>query len=107
MTRRRESPDHAHSERRGRLVDSDWGKCRDAAHAVVALYEQGVLRSPHLTIAREIEGDIFDLAEAQAKAAEQTSDPVQKQVHLAIGVFLAGAALEDALRHLSDAHGVA
>jgi hypothetical protein len=86
---------------------SDWSETLGAARAVLDLYDQGALRSPRLTIAREIEGDILDLAEAQARAAEQSTDPAHKQIHLAIGAFLAGAAIEDALRRLCDAHGAA
>jgi hypothetical protein len=78
------------------------GVCR----ALVELYDQGALKSPRLTIAREIEGDILNLAQAQAQAAELSKDPAQKQVQLGIAAFLAGATIEDALRRLCDAHGV-
>jgi hypothetical protein len=74
--------------------------------ALVELYNQGALKSPRLTIAREIEGDILNLAQTQTQAAELNKDPAQKQVQLGIAAFLAGAAIEDALRRLCDAHGV-
>jgi hypothetical protein len=60
-----------------------------------------------LTIAREIEGDILDIAQTQAEAAETSKDAAHKQVHLGIAAFLAGASLEDALRRLCDARGIA
>ena len=72
----------------------------------VALYAEGALKSPRLTIAREIEGDILDIAQAQAEAAEKSNDAAHKQVHLGIAAFLAGASLEDALRRLCDARGI-
>ncbi len=81
-------------------------KARAAARTVVALYDEGALKSPRLTIAGEIEGDILDLAEGQAQAAERNRDSSQKLIQLAIAAFLAGAALEDALRRLCEAHGV-
>ena len=54
-----------------------------------------------------IEGDIIDIAQGQAQAAETAKDANQKQLQLAIAVFLVGASLEDALRRLCDAHGIA
>lgn len=74
---------------------------------LVALYDQGALKSPRLTIAREIEGDILDIAQAQAQAAEVSKDSAQTQLQRGIAAFLAGAAIEDALRRLCDAHGLA
>lgn len=74
---------------------------------LVALYDQGALKSPRLTIAGEIEGDILNIAQVQAQAAELSKDQSQKQVHLAIAAFLSGAAIEDALCRLCDAHGIA
>src|ERR1043166_2730732 len=71
---------------------------------IFMLYETGGLESPRLRIAREMEGDVLDIAEAQAMAAEATTDPGRKQIRLAIAAFLAGAALEDALRRLCDRH---
>jgi hypothetical protein len=73
----------------------------------VALYEQGGFKSPRLAIAHEIEGNLLDIAQAQAQAGEANKDAGQKQIQLAVAAFLAGAALEDALRRLCDAHGVA
>ena len=74
-----------------------------ACRSVVTLYEQGGLRSPRLAIAHEIEGDILNIAEEQVKAAEKSTNAT---LQLAIAAFLAGAALEDALRRLCDAHGI-
>ena len=73
---------------------------------MVTLYEQGRLRNPRLAIAHEIEGDILDIAQKQVEASEKNADETQKQLQRAIAAFLAGAALEDALRRLCDAHGV-
>jgi hypothetical protein len=78
------------------------GVCR----TLITLHDQGALKNPRLTIAREIEGGFLDIAQAQAQAAELNKDPPQKQVQLGIAAFLAGGAIEDALRRLCDAHGV-
>ena len=77
-----------------------------AIRSVVTLYDQGGLRSPRLAIAHEIEGDILNIAQKQVEAAEKSTDEIHKQIQLAISAFLAGAALEDALRRLCDARGV-
>lgn len=77
-----------------------------ASRGVVRLFDEGGLTSPRLAIAHEIEGDLLNLAQSQTEAAERASDSTTKQVHLAIAAFLAGAALEDALRRLCDAHGI-
>ena len=76
-----------------------------ANRSLIALYEQGMLKSPRLSIAREIEGDILDIAQAQVQAAESNNNVEQKALQLAVAAFLAGAAIEDALRRLCDAHG--
>ena len=89
------------------LQSGDWMKVMAANSAVLALYDEGALRSPRLTIAREIEGDILDIAQAQAEAAETSRDATHRQVHLGIAAFLAGASLEDALRRLCEARGIA
>lgn len=89
------------------LKTTDWTGALAATRGVVTLYEQGALKSPRLAIAHQIEGDLLDIAQAQAEAAEKTKDSNQKQLHLAIASFLAGAALEDALRRLCDARGIA
>lgn len=86
------------------LKASDWIRALGASRAVLALYDQGALRSPRLAIAHEIEGELLDIAQNQVEAAERSKDPAQKQIHLAIATFLAGAALEDAMRRLCDAH---
>jgi hypothetical protein len=72
----------------------------------VTLFDQGALTSPRLAIAHEIEADILDIAQAQLQAAERNQVAGQKQMQLAIAAFLAGAALEDALRRLCAARGV-
>ena len=89
------------------LKAADWGRALAASRSVITLYDQGALQSPRLAIAHEIEGDILDIAQAQAAAAETSKDPTEKQVQLGIAAFLAGASLEDALRRLCDARGVA
>ena len=88
------------------LKSKDWFDAFAASRAVVALYDKGGLSSPRLAIAHEIEGDILDIAEKQIEAFEKTSDANHKQLQLGIAAFLAGAALEDALRRLCDAHGI-
>lgn len=76
-----------------------------ACRSVVTLYDEGGLRSPRLAIAHEIEGDILDIAQKQIEAVERNTDATHKQLQLGIAAFLAGAALEDALRRLCDFHG--
>ena len=88
------------------LKKNDWSGAAATSRGVVALFEQGGLKSPRLAIAHEIEGDLLDIAEEQAKAAETATDPSQKQLLLAIAAFLAGASLEDALRRICDAQGI-
>ena len=77
-----------------------------ACRSVATLYDEGELRSPRLAIAHEIEGDILDIAQKQVEASEKSADVTHKQLQLATAAFLAGAALEDALRRLCDAHSV-
>jgi hypothetical protein len=89
------------------LKSPDWMRALAFSRSVIALYDEGAVQSPRLVIAHEIEGDIIDIAQAQAQAAETSKDPTQKQVQLAIAAFLAGATLEDALRRLCDARGLA
>jgi hypothetical protein len=88
------------------LKDANWQIAVAASRGVIALYDEGALQSPRLAIAHEIEGDLLDIAQAQATAAEASKDSPQKQVHLGIAAFLAGASLEDALRRLCDARGI-
>ena len=86
-----------------RAVDSqDWARIVGVCKSVLVLYDQGALKSPRLTIAREIEADFLDIAQAQAQIAEQSKNDTKKQLHLGIAAFLAGASLEDALRRLCD-----
>ena len=74
--------------------------------SVVELYDEGWLVSPRLAIAHEIEGDILDIAQKQVEASEGNTDATHKQLQLGIAAFLAGAALEDALRRLCDDSGI-
>ena len=77
-----------------------------ACRSVIALHEEGGLRSPRLEIAHEIEGDILDIAQKQVEMSEGNTNATHKQLQLGIAAFLAGAALEDALRRLCDASGI-
>lgn len=86
----------------GAITNRVIGACR----AVVSAYRSGLLVSPRLRIARELEGDLLDTAEAQARAARTGTDPAQQQVQRAVATFLTGAALEDALRRICDKHAV-
>ena len=88
------------------LKSKNWFDAFAASHSVVTLYEKGGLSSPRLAIAHEIEGDILDIAQKQVEASERNSDATHKQLQLGIAAFLAGAALEDALRRLCDASGI-
>jgi hypothetical protein len=88
------------------LSDKDWQGALAASRTVVTLFDQGALESPRLAIAHEIEGDLLDIAQAQTQAAENNRDQNQKQLQLAISAFLAGAALEDALRRLCDSKSI-
>lgn len=89
------------------LKSKDWTVAVAASRSVATLHEQGGFTSPRLAIAHEIEGSLLDIAQAQAQAAEANKDLGQKQIQVAVAAFLAGAALEDALRRLCDAYGVA
>ena len=77
-----------------------------AGRNVVELYDEGGLISPRLEIAHEIEGDILDIAQKQVEASEKNTDATHKQLQIGIAAFLAGAALEDALRRLCDTGGI-
>ena len=88
------------------LKSNDWMRAGAASRNVVTLYDEGGLSSPRLAIAHEIEGDILDIAQKQVEASEGNTDPTHKQLQLGIAAFLAGAAIEDALRRLCDARGV-
>ena len=77
-----------------------------ASRSVVKLFDKDGLISPRLAIAHEIEGDILDIAQKQVEMSEGNTDATHKQLQLGIAAFLAGAALEDALRHLCDANGI-
>lgn len=85
----------------------DWVRVCASSRTVLDLFDQGALFSPRLAIAREIEGEILDLAQAQLSLTAKNTLPEHRQVQLAVAAFLAGAALEDALRRLCDTHGVA
>lgn len=88
------------------LKAKDHQRAAAASRAVLTLYTVGALKNPRLTIAGEIEGDILDIAQAQAQLAEESTDAPQRQTYLGIAAFLAGASLEDALRRLCDASGI-
>ena len=88
------------------LKSVDMRKHFPASHSVVTLYDEGMLPSPRLAIAHEIEGDILDVALERIQAAEKTSDETHEQLQLAIAAFLAGAALEDVLRRMCDAGNI-
>jgi hypothetical protein len=88
------------------LKAQDWSRAMAASKTVVTLYDNGALKNPRLAIAGEIEGNLVDIAQSQVQAAEQTVDTSMRQTHLGIAAFLAGAAIEDALRRLCDARGL-
>lgn len=88
------------------VSSGQWMRIVGVCRTLVLLYDQDALKSPRLTIAREIEGNILDIAQTQAQAAELAKDQSQKQVQLAIAAFLGGAAVEDSLRRLCDAHSI-
>lgn len=88
------------------LKAAHWERAKAASRSVIALYEAGALTSPRLVIAHELEGELLDVAQAQAEQAEVAKEVVRKQIHLSLAAFLAGAALEDALRRLCDARGL-
>ena len=84
--------------------DAHYTKAFGAARAVIDLYEQDALKSPRLAIAGEIESDLLETAQSQIQAAETNTDQTSKTIQTAIAAFLAGSALEDALRRLCDAN---
>jgi hypothetical protein len=88
------------------LEKADYLRAVAAARGVIKLYEEGALTSPRLAIAHELDGDLVEIAQEQTQAAEKAVDPTATQVHLAIAAFLAGAAIEDALRKLCEANGI-
>ena len=88
------------------LKSKDWFDAFAASRGVVELYDQGGLNSPRLAIAHEIEADILDIAQEQVEASEGNTDAMHKQLQIGIAAFLAGVALEDALRRLCDASGI-
>lgn len=88
------------------LEMKDYSRARGGARSVVTLSDEGVLVSPRLAIAHEIETDILDIAQTQLEAAETSKAQSQKQLQLAIAAFLAGATLEDALRRICIARGI-
>jgi len=92
---------------RDALSKADYQRAVAAARAVITLYDGGGLTSPRLAIAHELEGDLLEIAQQQVQRAEAATEPEVKTVHLGIAAFLAGAALEDGLRRLCDAHGLA
>lgn len=90
-------------------IDEKWTNpaiVLSACKTLQLLFENGALGNRTLRIAQEIDGEILAVAEAQAKAAESTADSSARQMRLAVASFLAGAALEDALRRLCDKNNV-
>jgi len=79
-----------------------WPTMLGGCRTVLMLFDNDALDSPRLRVARELEGDVLDIAETQVRAAEKILDPTQKEIRLAVAGFLAGSALEDALRRLCD-----
>jgi hypothetical protein len=88
------------------LKSADSRRASAASKALLTLYKNDALKNPRLAIAGEIEGELLDIAQAQTQAAEISTDASQKQTHLGIAAFLAGASIEDALRRLCDAGGI-
>jgi hypothetical protein len=88
------------------LSKADYSRALAAARAVITLYDGGGLTSPRLVIAHELEGDLLEIAQQQIQRAEAATGAEVKTVHLGIAAFLAGAALEDGLRRLCDAHSL-
>ena len=74
--------------------------------AVIKLYDESGLVNPRLLIAHEIEDDLLDIALIQIQFANKVKDASQQKVHLALSAFLAGTALEDALRRLCEYYGI-
>jgi hypothetical protein len=95
---------------RDALNKADYARAVAVARAVITLHDGGGLTSPRLAIAHELEADLLEIAQQQVQRAEGASEASEteiKTVHLGIAAFLAGAALEDGLRRLCDAHGLA
>lgn len=84
------------------ISSNDYIQGVGASRAVVELYDQDALKSPRLAIAAEIETDILVTAQSLVQAAETNLDQDSKTIQIAIAAFLAGSALEDALRRLCD-----
>jgi hypothetical protein len=88
---------------------STWGAKIETAAAVrtlLLIYRQGALGNPVLRVAKDVEGEILAIAEAQVRAAGSSADTPSQQMRLAVAAFLAGAALEDALRRLCDKNSI-
>jgi hypothetical protein len=85
----------------------DWISLTGSCRTIVTLFTDGGLQNPRLRIVHELDADILIVAKNQLRAADGTADIQQKQLRLATAAFLAGAALEDALRRLRDSRGVA
>jgi hypothetical protein len=88
------------------LDKTDYTLARASARSVIRLFDENQLTNPRLIIAHELEGNLLDIADAQTTAAEKSKDAPEKALHLALAAFLAGAALEDALRRICDANGI-
>ena len=85
---------------------NNYYRVQAASKSIVTLYHEGALTSPRLAIAHEIEGGLLDIAQEQVQEAERSTDPLGKRLNLAIAAFIAGAALEDALRRLCEANNI-
>jgi hypothetical protein len=88
------------------LKAANYYRVQAASKNVVTLYNEGALTSPRLAIAHEIEGGLLDIAQEQVQEVERSTDPTGKCLKLAIAAFIAGAALEDALRRLCEANNI-
>jgi hypothetical protein len=91
---------------RDALSKADYFRAVAAARAVITFHDGGGLTSPRLAIAHELAGDVLEIAQQQVQRAEAATEGEIKKLHLGIAAFLAGAALEDGLRRLCDAHGL-
>ena len=90
----------------GAIEKGEYITLQSGSSAVITMYESGLLMSPRMAIAHEIEGDLLDIGQEQLQAAEANDNEASKQIQLAIAAFLAGAVIEDALRRICDSHEI-
>jgi hypothetical protein len=81
-------------------------RLRAALEALLDIEATGALGNQRLAIAGELEGSVLDVASQQVSLAEKETAKARAVIHRAIAAFMAGAALEDALRRLCDANGI-